>query len=133
MPKSSIGTSSMDKKALKAVDICRIIDKCIQRRVAVLKFGDLYVKFQPSGPEVEAEAAPGQEIVSHKQSMDFAPEKVEVQGSLFDRIQDEVALFDKEAATDAALSQLMIEDPAAYEKLQMLDDMEVERVSNEKV
>lgn len=122
MTKLPSGTSNIKQSGLKAKDICDIIKECKDVGVAELKFGDLHIKFNSQGP---AESVQSQDILTQN-VLPGPPELVSHPGT----ITEELALMDEQEARDVLLSQLMIDDPAAYEKLHMLDGLENDRTAN---
>lgn len=86
---------------LQADDICRIIQKCKSAGVTEFSFGGLTLKFSPVGQPV---APPSQEAA--------VPNSPEAE------------LMNKQSLEDAEDAQMMIDDPFAYERSQMLKDRE---------
>ena len=101
------GTSVTAKDPFPAADLCAILSSCRQNGVAALTLGDLHVSFYaPAGlrrnealPEPPGGETPAGQVVD--------PEDV-----------GEVELTDeqKELLREAELSQLMADDPVAYEQ-----------------
>jgi hypothetical protein len=101
--------SSMDKKRLSAADICRIIKQCQGTGISKLSIGDLTLEFNSQGKE--SASLPGQAI-DHNPTVET---------------NQTIENFDKELLEEASLAQVMIDDPLAYEKLQISQDIERER------
>jgi hypothetical protein len=99
----------MDKKRLSATEICRIIKQCQGTGVSKLTIGDLTLEFNLQGKE-------GASLLG--QAIDHNP-VVET-----NKVMEN---FDKELLEEASLAQVMIDDPLAYEKLQISQDIERER------
>ena len=111
----------MDKGALKAGDICRIIKECKDSGVVTLKFGELHIDFTP---QRSAAPTPSQSWSELQQALEPGP----VKQATPENVKQEIDVFDEQVAEDALYAQMLIDDPAGFEKLQMLEGMERQRV-----
>jgi len=112
----------MVENTLKAVEICRIISTCSKSGVAELKFGNLDLTFHPQGPAAK-ELAP---------SPDPIPEQLQLQIQTdLPLTRTEAQLLDDRETREAMEAQAAIEDPLYYEKLQMSEGLELDRVDDE--
>lgn len=104
----------MDKKALTASEICRIIKQCRDVGVLELEFGDLRLKFSGdrtlTSPELGYQAS---EVIEK-----LEPGPAPIQNGT------EVGLYDEQLAEDAIHAQLLIDDPRGFEKLQIYEGLE---------
>lgn len=105
------------KKSLSATDICRIIGKCKVSGVNIFEFGDLRVTFHPRRNEDALK--PGQAL-DHEPVVSIDPNAIE-----------EMQVMDQEALQEAEEAQLGIDDPRAYEKVQVSRHIERARQINE--
>lgn len=101
---------------LSAKDICLIIKSCKSANVAEITVGGLSLKFHPSGPKDVTEPS---QAVSH---VEMAANPIPAEQTM--EPMNEQALLDAEEA------QMLIDDPFAYERSQMLKDLERNRVFN---
>lgn len=120
-PNLNTGMTNMDKNSLKAREICSIIEACKSSGIKTLEFGELKLEFSPQGP---VESVPGQVQAIHYQQ-DVNLDNVE------EAKEDGMAMLDEQIAEDALYAQMLIDDPAGYEKLQIAQGMEQSRVVNE--
>lgn len=106
-PNSTSGTSATAKVPFTAADLSVILDACRKNEVAALTLGDLHVSFyapanlRGNGRELEPqgeETPQGQEVETPTAGKVVLTEE------------------QKELLRDAKLSQLMAEDPLAYEQ-----------------
>jgi len=118
---STTGKTNTVKKDLSADDICRIIEACKQAGVQEFEHSGLKLSFLPRGP-VEVEV-PGQ-----------APSPVVETGASEKPIttKTDLDLMDQDALDEAEEAQMMIDDPYAFERLQIQRDIERNRVVNGK-
>jgi len=113
--RSTSGTSNTDKpltksrKSSQVEDICRIIEVSARAGVAKLKFGDVEVEFTPIAPDLgyHAKVDPSQYITSEMAT----PDSEQKSG---------MTISDRELLEDMRRSQLMIDDPMAFEQ-EMID------------
>jgi len=110
----------MDNIVLNAKDICSIIKECKGVGISELKFSGLCIKFNSQG---HAESTQSQGVAEH-----FTEKYIESLPS--PEAGDAMEMFDEQASEDALYAQMLIEDPAEYEKLQMLDGIEAQRTAN---
>lgn len=103
----------MATKSLSAADICMIIKSCRENSVTEISLPEIAIKFR--GHSNDLALTPGQES-------DFAPANVSQISPETQKQADEV---DRALAMDAEQSQMIIDDPRAYE--QSLIDQDVER------
>lgn len=115
----AIGTKNMETNFLRAPDICKIIKACADAGVLEFSHNGILIKFQ----------APRNELAFvHGPAQDFPVEVSEIskentkQADAFDRAQ----LLDTQEA------QLLIDDPYAFEQIQMDQDIERNRELDEK-
>lgn len=105
------------KLDLSADDICKIISECKVAEVAELDFGPLHLKFHPRG---NGDALiPGQGRDKTAEPLVSEPTS---------KYREELDLMNEQVLVDAAYAQLMIDDPMAYEKVQIQGDVERQRV-----
>lgn len=98
-------------KNLTAQEICSIIKECARQGVAEMTYGELHVKFQPLG---EREEAPAHVPPS---------QRVRVPAKTLDKIESDSLRNDELAVKEDDLAQMLIEDPAQYEKLVLQGDL----------
>ncbi len=87
-------------------DICRIIEISAHSGVAVLKFGDIEIKFRDNGPS----AIVDQPKASLQESSPQASGETEPQVQTLSPIQEDLLIESYE-------SQLLFDDPMAYEQM----------------
>lgn len=114
----------MDKIALKATDICRIIDSCSSHGVKVLRYGDLNIEFNS---KVREEVVTGIEPLGDFKEVPLSDLVDGQEGDL------QMDVLDEQLAEDALHAQLLIDDPLAYEKSQMYAGLENSRIANEEI
>lgn len=124
--KSSItGTSSTEEKSEKQVlsagDICRIIKQCQGSGISELSYLGLSLKFHSH----RNESADGDRNASAHEPVVNDLGEAPLQ-ELSKETKEEAELMNREALEEAEISQLLIDDPAAYEKMVM--DRDIERV-----
>lgn len=104
---------AVNSKPLQPTAICRIIETCAKLGVSTLKWGDLEVKF----------TSPSLEYVGQEEPLDlsknFTP-LTEPHESVSHDGTNKSVLIDKALLEDIELSQLMLDDPMAFEQ-QMVD------------
>lgn len=118
--KSTTGMNNMDSRTLKAVDICRIIKECRNSGVSELKFGELHLKFSST------EEMPTQSQGWAGLTQQPLPRQVDEATTTAEKMG-----VNEDIAEDALYAQVMIDDPAAFEKLQHLEMLESKRVEHE--
>jgi hypothetical protein len=106
--------SNMVKKGLSAKDICQIIKECQGTGVSHIKLGDLSIEFHPHRNEAAADSG---------QNADHGPLVV----NELDNNKSLSTMMNDELLEEASVTQLMIDDPLAYEKFQMSKDIERNR------
>jgi len=116
--KSTTGTRNMDKKDLSAADICRIIKQCQQGRVHTFSYQGLSLSFLPHRNEEAASLGQSTDPVSYMTEAEVSEQTHE---------HSQIELMDKEAMLEAEEAQLMIDDPRAFEQLQIRRDIERNR------
>jgi len=97
----------MELSDFSVKDLCRIIEVCHKNGVSKLALGDLALEFSENEPETLP-----QEYINPV----FGPNDTPVEAGGKDRIEDEGLL------EEARYSQLMIDDPVAFEQ-EMIDGM----------
>jgi len=107
--------SNMDKKGLSATDICRIIKQCQGTGVSKVVIGELVIEFQPR--RNEDPIIPGQDMA------DTPLEVTEISPSATHTAE----FMSQDLIDEANVAQLMIDDPLAFEKLQMSEGLERNR------
>lgn len=105
--------SNMDKKALTAGDICRIIKQCRDVGIIELQFGDLHLKFSEHRPLASPDM--GYQSPDIVEDMEPGPAPMNKQ---------EVGMYDEQLAEDAIHAQMLIDDPSGFEKLQIYEGLE---------
>jgi hypothetical protein len=113
---------SKQKNCLSTDDVCRIIKACGEAKVAVLKFGDLCVKF-------EATPAPNPWTPTQSPDSGFrAPRSVDTAHSstsaaeiagTHEQVAEESLLQDEAAVREEQIAQMVIENPLLAEQLLM--------------
>lgn len=120
---STIGIVNMERKiSLSATDICRIIKQCHVSGVQEFAFEGMSFKFHPRRNGDADQLG---------QASDYA-EKSDNVVSSFSEAKDQAQLMDEDAMFEAEEAQLLIDDPLAFEKLQMDRHIERARTMNEK-
>ena len=115
---SATGMTSLDKKSLKASEICKIIKACKVAGVHSLSYNGLELEFTPpQGQEVATAQVSPVEFDFTKLSEKENPENTM-------RMLDEDSLMEMEE------SQLLIDDPLAFEKSQERKSLERNRELN---
>ena len=105
----------MDKKDLSAEEICRIIESCKNAGVQDLEISGLKLSFLPRR-NVEA-VEPGQATsVVPTTTSELTPKDA-----------TDIELMDQSTMDDAEEAQLMIDDPLAFERIQIQRDIERNR------
>ncbi len=101
---------------LEAKEICKIIKEAYQSGVKSLKIGDLSVEFHEALPQAYYPAAPQatQAKPSHKPIKDA--------DILSEKFSKESLGEESARITESKLEQLLINDPVAYEQLQLSED-----------
>ena len=117
--------NSMDKKGFNSQDICRIINKAGQMGVSKLTLGDLILEFDTQSPAWDPP------ISRKEMEPELKPAAPSGPMELVDK--DVLRSFDEDIRDSAEYAQLMIDDPVAFERLQMLEELEEDRVANEEV
>lgn len=112
---STIGTSSMGSLDLSADEICRIIKACKGSGIAELKFASLSLSFIQSQRN-EIAATPRQES-----------DPPSVPDGITDQDKHDAFMVDKDLEQEAEEAQLMIDDPRAFERVQISKQMERHR------
>jgi hypothetical protein len=114
----------LDKENLKSKDICRILEACQKYHVLTLELGSLKVSFNHTTPVVETKVtAEASEKVSELSRVNT---KETIPGSKEIEPPNLLTEADHEAFADLERSQLLMEDPEAFEQL-MFDDLILER------
>lgn len=112
----------MDNKSLSAADICRIIKQCHASGVAEVNLpGGVSFKFHPRRNEGADQLGPASDYV----------EKPAVVSENSEANADQVKMFDEENMLEAEEAQLLIDDPFAFEKVQMDRHIERARMNND--
>ena len=102
-----------DMYKLNADDVCKIIKASKAAGISELTYGNLVLKFRPLGPVDVAQpsqAASSQMLANQSE------------------VPTTVNVMNEQALEDAEEAQLLIDDPHGYERLQMLRDLERNRV-----
>lgn len=102
--KSSTGTSISKLSELSAVEICRIIRESAKSGVEQLTLGSLHIKFCPEGKLGQPK------LDSNISSLASPPETKADSSNLV------LTSLDEESMRDALESQILLEDPHAYEQ-----------------
>lgn len=128
------GTPTTNKKGLTARDLCRIIQESKNSGLASLKFGDLELQFHSQGPVDIQPTTQSQSWSTLQQTTEEDVPQYTERGEELPKPLDETAeLMDKLALEDIE-SQMMIEDPSAFEDAQLKAGLEQVRVEeNDKV
>jgi len=109
-------------KTLKAGEICRIIEACLARGVKTLKYGDLQIEFSQGQVEM---------VPSQGQIIEQEPLPISLDENQDNTLRMDVA--EEQLAEDALHAQLLIDDPLAFEKMQMYEGLEQSRVADETI
>lgn len=111
----------MNKKDLSADEICRIIESCKNAGVQDLEITGLKLSFLPRR-NVEVDQ-PGQasSVVTETTASELTPKDAK-----------EIDLMDQTSMDEAEEAQLMIDDPLAFERLQIQRDIERNRLVDAK-
>ena len=113
----------METKGLSANDLCRIIGKCSEAGVEVLKLADIEIKFRSkrneSVPLQSHEEAGMKEILPIIEPIPITEEAVQVIREMEDKALD-----------DAFEAQAMVDDPLAFESGIIARDIERQRELN---
>lgn len=110
--------------SLSASDICRIIKQCHTCGVEDFSFQGMTFKFHPRRNEDAAKLGPA--------SDNKVDETTNVESNFSEETRDQARMFDEENLLEAEEAQLLIDDPLAFEKVQMDRHIEKARMSNEK-
>ena len=110
----------MDNISLKAADICKIIKECNASGVSEFQYQGIQLKFHPRRNEDAVSL--GQ--VSEQSTF---PVQSDLDG------QDQMNLANEESLLEAEEAQLLIDDPAAFERTQIDRHIERGRQLDEKV
>lgn len=105
MQSLNTGTSKVDSFRLSAQDICRIIKQCHQSQVSELVLSDLTLKFHSQRNENASELGQAKDHVE-------SPIVVETK-------QEQKTDFELSTYLDDEEAQLLVEEPASYERLQI--------------
>ena len=98
-------------------EVCKIISKCKAHGVLEISVAGLSMKFQPVGQP--AVTAPSQDVSHRTGASNPYPEDKQV-----------AELANQQALEDAEEAQMLIENPFAYERAHMLNDLERNRVQD---
>lgn len=98
-------------KNLTASEICSIIKECARQNVAEMTFGELHVKFQPLGERIEVPGPSANHL------------RVRVPAKTLEKIETEAVKQGELAVKEDDLAQMLIDDPAQYEKLLLQGDL----------
>jgi len=112
--KWSTGMNNTDKKDLSAEEICRILKQCRGSGVSTFSFSGLAISFfdkQDKGLVAK------KTVDSDDKQMSFVENPQVIEQT------------NKELLEEAHFTQLMIDDPLAFEKMQMSDDLERDRIT----
>lgn len=96
--------SNTDKKDLSGTDICKIIKQCQLSGVRSIKVGQVEISFGDAPV-----------VINTSQDLSVPPLSANAEN------------VNKDIIDEATEAQLMIDDPAAFEKLQVSRDMERDR------
>jgi hypothetical protein len=108
----------MGEGGLKVAEICKIIEACRESGVTEFSYSGLNLKFHQPGP---ADVIKLSQAVSH----------IEVASEPVGLPDDPVAsVMNEQAIEDAEEAQLLIDDAFAYERAQIMKDIERNRVRN---
>jgi len=111
----------MELSGLQVKDICGIIKACNSANVSSLKLGQLEITFQPKVVPTCAESTVPTE--SFTQALNSGSKEIELPTSL-------ATEADQQVLEDLQRSQLMMDDPVAFEALMVDDHMERQRVAH---
>lgn len=111
---SRIGTKNMAKISLSGEEICRIIKQCQDSGVENFTYLDLTLKFHSRRNESADQLG---------QASDHVTKPTVVSG--YSEAQDKIDAVNSDTFDDAEEAQLLIDDPAAFEKFQI--DRHIER------
>lgn len=115
------GTKNMDNKALSAADICRIIKQCHASGVAEVSLpGGVSFKFHPRRNGDADQLGPASDYTEKTFPVVSEPEAK----------NDQVRMMDEDNLLEAEEAQLLIDDPFAFEKVQMDRHIERARMNN---
>lgn len=117
---STTGKSNMDKKDLSAAEICRIIKVCKNAGVQDFEFSGLKLSFLPRRNEEVVEPGQVTSTVSTEAS-EKTPQDA-----------PNLSPMDENAFEEAEEAQLMIDDPLAFERMQIQRDIERNRLIDAK-
>lgn len=106
-------TSSKDM--FKVKEICHIVRVCSEAGVTELKFGDLEVKFGGAFLSSPTKTEPAPLGFSEKEAYQSLPLKPVLPDS--NTLSQKMNFIDKQVLEELERSQLMLEDPLAYEQL----------------
>jgi len=106
---STTGTNSTDKMGLSSTEICTIIASCATNKVAVLKFGELYLRFGPTAePDKTSTLVPAQnQNIPDTKISDEQHDKTTAE-----TVEDEATMTREEQ-----LAMALVEDPMLHEQL----------------
>ncbi len=103
-------SSTAPKKSLLTFSqVCSILKACGESRVAELKFGDLHVTFHPPVKE-------GPEAQQYFPTTPTPPE-AEISDQQREQLEKHALAEDERRVKEEQLQQMLIEDPAGYERL----------------
>jgi hypothetical protein len=112
----------MDNNSLSASDICRIIKQCHASGVAEVNLpGGVSFKFHPRRNEDADQLGP---------ASDYTEKTFPVVSEFPEANTDQVRMMDQENMLEAEEAQLLIDDPFAFEKVQMDRHIERARMNN---
>lgn len=118
----------MDNKSLSASDICRIIKQCHASGVAEVNLpGGVSFKFHSRRNESADQLGPASDYIEKSSVVSDFPEARTDQEK---RDSDQAMMFDENNMLDAEEAQLLIDDPFAFEKVQMDRHIERARMNN---
>jgi hypothetical protein len=102
---------------LSTEDICKILDQCKQAGIAEFSYRGLSLKFHSLGPANVT--VPSQAVSPSEASIPVIPFE-----------DPEAKLMNEQTIDDAEEAQMMIEDAFAYERHQIMKDIERNREHN---
>lgn len=106
------------KLLLNTDDVCSIIKACGEHKVAELKFGGLYLKFDnPTGVMVGKDFQISQSVPQSHPDTEISERQAK-------QIEQEVIAVAEIQTKEDRLAQMMLEDPAEYERLLQSGELE---------
>ena len=108
----------MGTKKLQVSEICSIIETCGKFSVSEIELHGIKIKFHAQGKEHAV--LPGQEV----------DHTLPVMSEISPETQAQADNFDKAQMLEAEEAQMLIDDPFAFEKLQISQDIERNRELN---